>query len=184
MLDQAGWLRGPDGIRAKGGVRLSFRFDTTAGSPFRPHVQALIQTDLRAVGIEVTTSQLSDLFDALAVGDFDFAEYAWTQGDSTSTGNVYDSSYIPTAANNFSGNNAPRYSNPHYDDLSRKSGSELDRSKQYAIQAELQAIYSEDLPSIPLFFRTGSEVHNPRLVNWDPNFGYSALDKVAAIYFR
>ncbi|MEO8286000.1 MAG: peptide ABC transporter substrate-binding protein [Chloroflexota bacterium] len=185
MLDQAGWVQGPDGIRAKGGVRLSFRYDTT-NAPVRKLVQALVQTDLKAVGIEARVAQQNsdDFFDSASTGDFDMAEYAWIQNDPYSAGDTFDSANIPTLENDFVGSNRPRYRNPHFDELSRIASGELDSAKQYPLQAELQAIYSEDLPAISLFARTIVQIHKPNLMNWDPSFSYSALSKIAAIYFK
>ena len=43
LLDDAGWVPGGDGIRAKDGVRLSFSNSTTAGNHIREQVQQFVQ---------------------------------------------------------------------------------------------------------------------------------------------
>ncbi len=185
MLDQAGWVRGPDGIRAKNGVRLSFRYDTTTG-PIREIVQPLIQADLRAVGIEAKTAQAPSgaFFDALSTRDFDLAEFTYIDNTPAAGGSQYDSADVPTLENGFNGGNITDYKNPHYDELLRASIAEVGRSEQYPLQAEMQAIFSEDLPSIPLYVRNEIEVHAPNLVNWDPWFDDYPLERAAAMYFK
>ena len=46
ILDEAGWMPGPDGIRAKDGVRLSFTNSTTSGDPLREQVQQYPAADV------------------------------------------------------------------------------------------------------------------------------------------
>jgi peptide/nickel transport system substrate-binding protein len=53
VLDEAGWRPGPDGIRVKDGARLSFTHSTTAGNQTRQTIQALVQANLKDVGIEM-----------------------------------------------------------------------------------------------------------------------------------
>ena len=53
MLDQAGWTRGPDGIRVKNGVRLSFRNSTVTGNQLRAQTQQLISDDFKKIGVEM-----------------------------------------------------------------------------------------------------------------------------------
>jgi peptide/nickel transport system substrate-binding protein len=54
ILDAAGWARGPDGIRAKNGFRLSFEYATTDKS-VRKSVQTLVAEDLKQLGIDALT---------------------------------------------------------------------------------------------------------------------------------
>ena len=54
LLDEAGWVAGPDGIRAKDGVRLSLQMDTTDGSYLMDKEIAQVAVDYwKAVGIEI-----------------------------------------------------------------------------------------------------------------------------------
>ena len=190
MLDQAGWLRGQDGIRAKGGVKLSFNYDTTAATTsFRGQVQQRIQADLRMVGIDARPRDLTrdDLLGDNGVmlrRTFDFAEFAWIF-EPDPAGNPYATSDIPTEANGFGGVNFSGYSNPRYDEAYNAAVLELDRSKRAPLLAEMQYIYAQDLPSIPLLIRSNLAVHNPRLMNWDPSaWRVPALYKSATIYFK
>ena len=53
ILDEAGWLPGADGIRAKDGVRLSFANSTTSGAHLREQAQQFIQQTLAEIGVEI-----------------------------------------------------------------------------------------------------------------------------------
>ncbi len=59
MLDQAGWTKGADGVRAKGGTRLSLKLRTPDGMyPNDVRVAQVVQEQLKAVGVEVTIDKI------------------------------------------------------------------------------------------------------------------------------
>lgn len=53
LLDQAGWVAGADGVRAKDGVRLAAKLITLANRPELPVMASAIQAQLRQIGIEI-----------------------------------------------------------------------------------------------------------------------------------
>ena len=189
MLDQAGWVKGPDGIRAKGGVKLSFDYATTAGNKFREQVTQLVQADLKQIGVQANLKYIpSDQYFAddgyLAKRQFDFAEYTWVL-DVDPSGSLFDSQYIPSADNNYSGANYPGYKNSQFDQLSRGAANELERAKREPMFAQMQQIFNQDLPTLPLFTRLNIEVHKANLVNWDVSSGTTyATYRAAAMYFK
>jgi peptide/nickel transport system substrate-binding protein len=189
MLDAAGWARGGDGIRAKGGVRLSFDYATTAGNRTREQILQLVQADLRAVGIDaklkfVPSAEYFGDDGYLAKRQHDFAQYAWIL-DVDPGNTLYDSQYIPSEANNYSGSNYPGYKNDKYDALSRASNNEIDRTKRGPLFAEAQSIWSDELPALPLYPRLNIEVHKNSLVNWVTSSGTTYATQLAsAMYFK
>ena len=58
LLDEAGWVRGADGIRAKDGVRLSLLFQTSTNA-VRQDFQALIKQWWEEIGIETELRNVS-----------------------------------------------------------------------------------------------------------------------------
>jgi peptide/nickel transport system substrate-binding protein len=52
-LDAAGWTLGADGIRVKDGQRLSFDLISYASRPEIPVAAAVVQADLKAIGVDV-----------------------------------------------------------------------------------------------------------------------------------
>ncbi len=190
MLDAAGWVKGSDGIRAKGGVKMSFDYATTAGNKIREQVTQLAAADLKNIGIQANLKYVpaSDYFadnGYLAQRQFDLAEYAWILDVDPGVGGLYASTLIPTPDNNYSGQNYPGYKNPTFDQLNTQSNAEIDQSKRAPIFAQMQQIWNTDLPSLPLFTRLNIEVHKSNLVNWDVSSGttYNTY-KAAAMYFK
>ena len=61
LLDEAGWVAGPDGIRVKDGVPLSLNFDTTDGSYIMDKETAQAMADYwKDVGIEIKDLKVID----------------------------------------------------------------------------------------------------------------------------
>jgi peptide/nickel transport system substrate-binding protein len=61
LLDEAGWVPGADGIRAKDGVRLSLNFDTTDGSYLMDKEIAQVMADSwKEIGIEIKDLRVID----------------------------------------------------------------------------------------------------------------------------
>ncbi|UHD45981.1 peptide ABC transporter substrate-binding protein [Aureimonas altamirensis] len=157
MLDDAGWVPGPDGIRAKDGVRLSFANSTTAGNHLREQVQQYIQQIYREIGVEMTISNLPA---AVMWGDF------WTrsQFDTGISGVVFLIASDPDVTNRFAstsslakggkGSNVMQYANPKVDELLEKGRSSFDIEERKAVYTEVQQIVREDLPFMPLFAYT------------------------------
>ncbi|MGB6600970.1 MAG: peptide ABC transporter substrate-binding protein [Candidatus Cybelea sp.] len=54
QLDRDGWTRGADGIRQKGGVRLSLVFATTAGTPDTDDQIELVRAWWKEIGVDIT----------------------------------------------------------------------------------------------------------------------------------
>lgn len=186
LLDQAGWTRREDGVRAKSGVRLSFRYSTT-DVPVRGKIQAAVVENLRAVGIDAQPFQLrgDELFSTLDTGDFDMAEFALAVGSDTyPQPGPYATFDIPTEQNDFNGENVSRYSNPRYDQLRAQQAVEITRDAQYPLLAEMQAIISGDVPVLPLHVVPQLGIHSPKLVNWDTGTMNNAMYKAQAMYFK
>src|ERR1051326_1280091 len=53
LLDDNGWMRGPDGVRVKEGQRLEFEYSTTANSPPRLAIETIIQRDMQQIGLKL-----------------------------------------------------------------------------------------------------------------------------------
>jgi peptide/nickel transport system substrate-binding protein len=78
LLETSGCRRGDDSIYVCAGERLSFRLATTAGNRFRELTAAIVQAQLRRVGIEILPqfAPRGVFFGILASGDWDLALYA------------------------------------------------------------------------------------------------------------
>ena len=163
LLRAAGWSPGPDGVcRDAAGQRLSFEFATTAGNRVRELSQQVMQSQWKAVCVEVTIHNepaRSFFGETMRRGIYQgLAEYA----NSSRFGMVpipfLATASIPTAANNYSGQNRAGFSSPAMDAAMAQAEVELDPAKQMALWAEMQRIYVTELPELPLYFREDPDI--------------------------
>jgi peptide/nickel transport system substrate-binding protein len=103
LLDRDGWVRGPDGIRAKNGIRLSLDFATASGTPDADQQIELIRSWWKQLGVDIQIKHyLSSLFFAIAAdggiifgGKFDAVVFAWGGTPAQDQANIYGCAYIP-----------------------------------------------------------------------------------------
>ena len=162
LLKDAGWAPGPDGIcRNAAGDRLSLEFSTTAGNRLRELQQQVLQSNFRNACVEVTIKNEpartlfgQTLKQRVYTG---MVMYAWSSNVTETPLRTLGGDQIPTSANNYGGANYPGFSDAQMDaDIDAAQG-ELDPAKRKLIWADMQRIYAEQLPVLPLFFR--SEAH-------------------------
>lgn len=154
LLDTAGWAPGPDGIRAKDGVKLAFTCSTTAGNHIREQVQQYIQQSFKDLGVEMSISNLPPAvmwgeywmmskFDTVIVG------LNFLTGSDPDTSDYFRSTSIP--AKGGAGQNTWQYANPEVDALLAKGGEVFVPEERKAAYAKVQEIMRKDLPFLPLF---------------------------------
>ncbi|WBL81565.1 peptide ABC transporter substrate-binding protein [Bradyrhizobium xenonodulans] len=154
MLDQAGWAKGADGIRAKNGVRLSFANSTTSGDPLREQVQQYLQQTFAQLGVEM---KISNLPAAVMWGEF----WMQSQFDSVIVGSSYLIGADPDVTNRLHsrsvaakggrGSNNAQYANPEVDALLDKGARTFDPEARRAIYFQVQELVRRDLPFLPLY---------------------------------
>jgi peptide/nickel transport system substrate-binding protein len=85
------------------------------------------------------------------------AMFGWSGAVETSPRQVLSSGQIPSAANGWGGGNYTGFRNAQVDADIDKLERELDFAERKPLWAELQRIYAEELPVLPLYF--GAEAH-------------------------
>ena len=81
LLEQHGWVKGPDGVRVKGGARLEFQYSTTAGTGWREDDELILQQDFRAIGVKIdiqnypASTLLGTFLTDAKPGVYDIVEY-------------------------------------------------------------------------------------------------------------
>jgi peptide/nickel transport system substrate-binding protein len=163
LLKEAGWAPGADGIcRNAKGERLSLELGTTAGNRLRELQEQVLQSNLKNACVEIVIKNepARTLFgETLKQRRFTGMEmYAWSSGVTESPLRTLATSQIPAAANNYGGANYPGFSDPKMDADIEAADAELDPVKQKAIWADMQRIYAEQLPVLPLFFRAEAHI--------------------------
>ena len=179
MLAEAGWRAGADGIcRNAAGDKLSIEINTTAGNRLRELTQQVLQNMWKAACIEVTirNEPARTLFgETLKQRKYTgMIMYAWSSGVGSSPRSTLGSDRIPTAANNWGGNNGIAFNDRQMDSLIDLAETELDEAKQKIIWAEMQKIYVEQVRVLPLFFRADPHVVPKWLKGYTPT-GHSDL---------
>ena len=140
LLDEAGWKVGPDGIRYRDGIRLSFTCHVISGDVVRMPQAELAQYFLRQVGIEmlITESPLAVILAGMREGTMDAALFNWTYGSVEPDATVVLHS---EGVNNFS-----QFRNERVDELLEMGRREMDPEKRRLIYNEIQEIVAEEVP--------------------------------------
>ncbi|MFL6126246.1 ABC transporter substrate-binding protein [Actinophytocola sp.] len=177
ILDQAGWAKGADGIRAKAGQRLSLTIQTVTGwSDFISLNDAMTQA-LKKVGIELKPTQLSWnewnnnevqgkfqlSLDSIGLGPSSNPYYTYNQHFNTATTVRVGEAAPPSS-------NYARYSNAAVDralGVAAATNDENVQKQQYAI---VQTEIVRDLPYIPIYVNSMlTEFNTSRATGWPTN---------------
>jgi peptide/nickel transport system substrate-binding protein len=181
ILDDAGWAKGADGIRAKDGKKLKFVFQTSINAP-RQKTQAIIKQACQKAGIDLELkSVVGSVFFSSDVGNPDTYPkfYADIQMFTTTQPQPdphqflaqFTSAEVSTKDNKWQGRNYTRYRNPEYDKMHVAARSELDPVKRAAILIAMNDMVINDVAVIPVVYRP--QVHavskslRGRFSGWD-----------------
>lgn len=178
-LDAAGWAKGSDGIRSKGGVRASVTYTTTTGDATREKVQQVLVEEWKNVGIEVKIQNVPSSVllsgsctskDPRKLGSFDLVQYASSPGidPHTTVFTRYHSKNIPTQAN-CSGQNYTRVKNADMDKAIEEAGSTLDLEKRKAAYAKALKLLNDQVVIIWLYDRADIDARQDALRGWQAN---------------
>ncbi|SKA22181.1 peptide/nickel transport system substrate-binding protein [Enhydrobacter aerosaccus] len=157
LLDEAGFATLKNGVRTDAkGERFSIELTTTAGNRVREQVAQVIQSQLRQIGVDLRIKAEPPRIFSDAINHRRFtglAMYAWVERPEGVPRSTLHSQEIPSAKNGWSGQNYPGYANPEMDKALDAAERELDPDKRRALFAEIQRLYADDLPVLPLYFR-------------------------------
>ncbi len=168
LLDEAGWRVGPGGIRVKNGKRLAFELSTQVESTGGRAVQAQLQTYWHAVGAdaEIKNFPTPQFFDNTAAGvlqggKYDVALFAWVGAADIDNSALY-------SGHNFAphGQNSLFWNNPVATKAMDDANHTIDQRKRVADYATVQYEFTQDDPSIILWFRKDVEVYPSALKNF------------------
>jgi peptide/nickel transport system substrate-binding protein len=162
LLTEAGWTPGADGIRRNAaGQPLALEFSTSTGVRVRELLQQVMQSEWRHIGVatEIRNEPARTLFgETLKHRRFQgLAMFAWVEGIESTPRQILHSGEIPTAANTWGGGNYTDFRDATMDADIDAMEKQLDPARRRALWADMQRIYAEQLPVLPLFF--GAEAH-------------------------
>ena len=184
LLDAAGWKKGSDGIREKGGKKMKFVYQTSINGT-RQKEQAIVKQACQKAGIDLELKSVTaSVFFSSDVANPDTYPKFWadlqmytttmTAPDAERFMDQYKSEEIAQKANKWSGRNICRYVNPEYDKLALAGSSELDPVKRAAIYIKMNDMVVNDYVVIPLISRPrvrgGALSLVTTLSGWDLDF--------------
>ena len=163
LLQQAGYTKGSDGIYAKGGQKLAFTAINIGGYSDWVASMAVIQAELKKVGINLTTDNLAqnDYTSRLYAGNYQLAYYNQTPGPTPYYEFrqwLYSANSAPIGKN--ASTNWERYSNPSTDKLLDSYALTTDPATQHSIVNQLQQIVLSEVPYIPITQEVGWYQYN------------------------
>jgi peptide/nickel transport system substrate-binding protein len=163
MLDAAGWAKGSDGIRAKGGVQLKFNMITNQGNKQRESLLQIMQQSWSDIGVSATpqliqfpqlVTQITNqrTFDIFLVG-FNFTQ------------DPDESQLFASTSANPGGFNGVLFKNSQVDSVLAQAATTLDQGKRKTLYAQFQNLMAEQVPAPILVFNKGLWAVSKRVEN-------------------
>jgi len=162
LLDQAGYPL-VNGIRTRAdGQILSLDLMTTAGNRSREMIAEILQSQWRKLGIVVRVKlEPPRIFFGQSVTKRKFpgmAMFAWYSAPESVPRSILRSTEIPSKDNGWAGENYTGYKSAPMDALIDTIEEEPDFARRKPLWREMQTLYNQDLPAIPLFFRSDAHI--------------------------
>jgi peptide/nickel transport system substrate-binding protein len=181
VLEAGGWKRGPDGIRAKDGKKLSFVYQTSINAP-RQKNQAVVKQACQKAGIEVELKSVTaSVFFSSDVANPDTYTHFYcdlqmytttmTQPDPELFMNQFCSWEIASKENKWQGRNITRWKSDEYDKTYRAAEGELDPVKRAALFIHMNDLVVNNRVVVPVVNRpkvqaVSNKLHAPGS-GWD-----------------
>ena len=184
VLETAGWKKGSDGVREKGGKKMKFVLQTSVNS-IRQKEQAVLKQACQKAGVDLELKSVtaavffsSDVANPDTYGKFwaDMQMYTttMTQPDAERFMDQYTSWEISSKANKWQGRNMCRWSSPDFDKAYRAAEGELDPVKRAALYISMNDMVIKANAVIPLISRPRVRGASLKLVStlsgWDLDF--------------
>lgn len=170
LLDDAGWMRGPDGVRAKDGVRLSMLYQTSTNA-VRQDFQAIIKEWWSMIGVETELRNISgsvyfggdpsspDTFQKF-YADAEMYANNFDGTDPQSYLASYTCEKAPRPDTQWQGENINRYCDPAYDALVEELSQTGDLAERSRIAKKLNNMLTvESYTILPLVDRGRVSAH-------------------------
>lgn len=158
ILDEAGWVMGPKGIRQKDGKPLSLLMMTTSQNKLRELIQTYAQEEWKKIGVQVQFKNeparvfFGETMKKRAFGSM--ALYGWSEDIPNQVPvQLYHSQYIPTKENKFIGYNRTGVNSKAIDDYLDKAVTTLDPQERGKIMQDFSKAFRELMVELPLSYR-------------------------------
>jgi peptide/nickel transport system substrate-binding protein len=185
VLDDAGWKRGSDGIRAKDGKKLKMVYQTSTNT-VRQKNQAIVKQAAAKAGIEMELKSVVasvyfssdpanwDTYPHFAT-DIQMYTTTMTQPDPQRFMDQFTSREIASKENKWQGRNITRWRNDEFDRLWKGAEAEMDPVKRAAMFIQMNDLVIKNVVVIPVVWRprvatVSSRLKNAEQSGWDSDF--------------
>jgi len=184
ILDAAGWKRGGDGIREKGGVKLKMVYQTSINAS-RQKTQAVVKQAAGKAGIDVEIKSVTasvyfssdpanlDTYPHFST-DIQMYTTTMTQPDPELFMNAFASWEVASKENKWQGRNITRWRNEEFDKLYKAAEGEMDPVKRAAMYIKMNDLTIQNVVVIPVVLRPRVRAIASKLKleqsGWDSDF--------------
>ena len=174
LLDDAGWVKGSDGVRAKDGVRLSILYQTSTNA-VRQDFQALIKQWWSEIGVETELRNLNasvffggdpgspDTFQKF-YADVEMYANNFDGTDPQAYLSMYRCGNEPKPESQWQGENINRFCDPAYDAMIDELSRTSDLEKRYELAKKMNDMLTKETYTIlPLVDRGRVSAHSNTL---------------------
>ncbi|HKV44937.1 MAG TPA: peptide ABC transporter substrate-binding protein [bacterium] len=171
LLDEAGWQRGPDGVRVKGGNRLRMTYVTSVNT-LRQKEQEIVKAGWEKIGVAVDLKAIeSSVFFSTTLNNDTFLHFYSDVEMYTQNFSLFPSLYmaqflsgdpaktIPQKENNWSGQDVTRWQNEEYNTLYAQAQVELDPKKNDALWIKMNDLVVGQAVELPIIDRRTVAAH-------------------------
>jgi peptide/nickel transport system substrate-binding protein len=172
LLDADGWVRGPDGVRSKNGLRLSLVLVSNAGSPDTDTRIELIRSSWKKIGVEFIRKNVDPQLllapyadgGTIQTGKFDAVLFAWFNDASNDLAPLYSCAQIPPK-----GQNDLHWCNPVAEAAMQDFKRTYDLARQQHDDDIVQEELVRDAPTIVMNIQEDLYAYNSDLTGFRPN---------------
>jgi peptide/nickel transport system substrate-binding protein len=163
LLDSAGWTMAPgDSLRSRSGVRLTFEIMAPSSSLARQRYAALLQEQLRPLGVGISVRMLEGpaMFDRVMKHDFDSFIHVW---DMTPGRMAMAQTWASSGSDNYGG-----YASAAFDATLDSAFTTFDIAASARTWSHVFQLLTDDAPALPLYephapVALHRRIHNPPL---------------------
>jgi peptide/nickel transport system substrate-binding protein len=185
ILDEVGWVRGPDGVRAKDGKRLKLVFQAATNSSVQK-IQMVVKQAATRAGVEIEVKAIpASVFFSADPNNTDtsvrfhadlqmYTTFTWLDPQFFMA--QFCSWEVPSRDNKWSGRNVTRWRNAEYDRLWRDAEVEMDPVKRGALFIRMNDLVIQSGVVIPVTWRSvlhavSHQINGVQPNGWDSIFG-------------
>jgi len=168
LLDEAGYAKGPDGIRVANGSPMSYTLITTTDNDAADRIFSILADSFKAIGVEVKQQSLDPSAAGAAIGapdgkQTDYQMVLWNAFGAIDF-NFYSSLFLCSGIGTTNGDS---YCSDDYENLYAKQRETVDDAQRQDVLHQMQQLISADRPELQLDYRNMIEGRSNKWSGFD-----------------